>query len=152
MGAVYFYHLTESPMDVALPMLLGKARGAGWRILVRVPDAALRERLDVGLWRGAGVEFMAHGVAGGGHDDAQPILLADAAHATSGFACVMSVAGADITAAEVTDAARVCILFDGHDEGALNHARRQWKALTDAGCSAQYWAQDAGSWVKKAEK
>ncbi|MEN8896365.1 MAG: DNA polymerase III subunit chi, partial [Yoonia sp.] len=34
---------------------------------------------------------------------------------------------------------------------AVAHARTQWKALTNAGCEAQYWAQDMGSWTKKAE-
>jgi len=29
---------------------------------------------------------------------------------------------------------------------------RDWKALTDGGIAAQYWAQEDGSWVKKAEK
>lgn len=64
----------------------------------------------------------------------------------------MCVGGADVTEAEVKALERVCILFDGHDAAALNHARGQWKALTDAGCAAQYWAQDEGRWTKKAEK
>ena len=64
----------------------------------------------------------------------------------------MSVAGADVTAVEVAALERVCILFDGHDGAALDQARGQWKALTDAGCSAQYWAQEGGRWTKKAEK
>ena len=63
----------------------------------------------------------------------------------------MSVGGAEISAGDIIAAQRSCILFDGHDANALNHARIQWKTLTDAGCAAQYWAQDAGSWVKKAE-
>ena len=63
----------------------------------------------------------------------------------------MSVGGAEVTAAEVSAAERVCILFDGHDEGALNHARGQWKTLTKEGCHAQYWAQEDGRWTKKAE-
>ena len=64
----------------------------------------------------------------------------------------MSVAGGDVTAEEVTNLDRVCILFDGHDGNALTHARGQWKALTEAGCNAQYWAQEDGRWTKKAEK
>ena len=89
-------------------------------------------------------------MAGGPHDDDQPILLGDVA--SDGFSCVMSVAGAEVTAEEVKSAERVCILFDGHDGDALQHARGQWRTLTDAGCSAQYWAQDGGRWTKKAEK
>jgi len=64
----------------------------------------------------------------------------------------MAVHGADVTPEEVVAMERTCILFDGHDEAALAQARSQWKVLTDAGCSAQYWSQDGGRWEKKAEK
>lgn len=131
-------------------MLIGKARGAGWRVLVRGEDAALLERLDALLWQGPEDGFVPHGLAGGPHDADQPVLLG---HIPSdGFGCLMSVAGAEVTAQEVAALERTCILFDGHDAAALDHARSQWKALTDAGCAAQYWAQEAGRWTKKAEK
>lgn len=148
MGAAYFYHLTETPMDRTLPMLLGKATEAGWRVLVRGNDPALLERMDQLLWQDG---FMPHGVAGGPHDADQPILFGAGVPAT-GFDCVMSIAGAEVTADEINAAERTCILFDGYDEAALNFARGQWKTLTDAGCTAQYWAQEDGRWLKKAEK
>ncbi|WP_411889754.1 DNA polymerase III subunit chi [Yoonia sp. SDW83-1] len=150
MGAAYFYHLTDSPLEATLPMLISKARGAGWRVLVRGSDPALLKRLDDVLWQGPDDGFLPHGMAGGPHDADQPVLLGDVP--SDGFACVMSVGGADVSADEVTAVERVCILFDGHDGTALEHARGQWKALTDAGCAAQYWAQDGGRWIKKAEK
>lgn len=149
MGAAFFYHLTDSPLEATLPMLIGKARGAGWRVLVRCPHEALLTRLDGLLWQGPEDGFMPHGTAGGPHDADQPVLLGDVP--SDGFGCLMSVAGADVAAAEVTALERTCILFDGHDGAALDHARGQWKALTDAGCSAQYWAQEDGRWTKKAE-
>lgn len=150
MGAAFFYHLTDSPLEATLPMLIGKARGAGWRVLVRGHDAGLLARLDDLLWQGPEDGFLPHGMAGGAHDADQPVLLGDVP--ADGFACMMSVGGADITADEVNALERCCILFDGHDDTALARARSQWKALTDAGCAAQYWAQDYGRWVKKAEK
>ena len=149
MGAVYFYHLTESPLEATLPMLIGKAREAGWRVLVRANDPTLCQRLDDLLWQGPEDGFLPHGIAGGPHDAAQPVLLGDVESA--GFDCVMSVAGADLRPEEVTALARACIIFDGQDGAALDHARGQWKALTAAGCAAQYWAQDGGRWQKKAE-
>lgn len=150
MGAVYFYHLTDTPLEVTLPMLLDKARGAGWRVLVRGTEDALLQRLDDVLWSARADDFQPHGLAGSDQDDAQPILLGKGVE-QAGFDCVMSVDGADITSSEVGLSERCCVLFDGHDEAALNHARGQWKKLTAEGCSAQYWAQDGGRWVKKAE-
>lgn len=151
MGAAYFYHLTESPLEQALPMLLDRARGQGWRVLVRGPDRTLLERLDQTLWLGPKEGFLPHGLAGGPHDADQPILLGDQAD-SDGFDCVMAIGGADVTPAEVGLKDRVCILFDGADGAAVAHARTQWKTLTDAGCAAQYWSQDGGRWEKKAEK
>lgn len=150
MGAVFFYHLTENPLEATLPMLIGKARAAGWRILVRGREDALLKRLDDVLWQGADDQFLPHGMVGGPHDADQPVLLGDG-H-SDGFACVMSVGGAEVSAAEVSTLERTCILFDGHDDAALQVARGQWKMLTDAGCAAQYWAQADGRWTKKAEK
>jgi DNA polymerase-3 subunit chi len=63
----------------------------------------------------------------------------------------MCIDGADVAPEEVLALERVCILFDGNDDAALNVARAQWKALTGAGCSAQYWSEDSGRWEKKAE-
>ena len=44
MGAAYFYHLTETPLERTLPMLLGKCRDAGWRVAT-VWECALKGRL-----------------------------------------------------------------------------------------------------------
>ena len=52
---------------------------------------------------------------------------------------------------EVGTLARVCVLFDGNDPMALDVARGQWKALTGAGATAQYWSEESGKWEKKAE-
>ena len=151
MGAVYFYHLTRHPLEAVLPMLLGKARQAGWRVLVRGRNAQHLEFLDEKLWLGAEDEFLPHGIAGGEHDADQPILLTMDQDNRNTSTCVMAVDGADVTPEEVIEMERVCILFDGNDEAALTRARGQWKALTGAGCSAQYWSQESGNWQKKAE-
>ncbi|MFT6450871.1 MAG: DNA polymerase-3 subunit chi [Halocynthiibacter sp.] len=151
MGAVYFYHLTHSSLEDTLPMLLAKARGAGWRVAVRGRDLGQLSRLDARLWTHPAESFFAHGLAGGDHDAAQPVLLTTAAEAANDPACVMAIGGAEISGEEVQALERVCILFDGHDLEALEGARGQWRALTGAGCSAQYWSQEGGAWEKKAE-
>ncbi len=152
MGAAFFYHLTQNPLEDTLPLLLEKATGAGWKIAVRGVEAARMDWLDQRLWQGAEDSFLPHGQAGGEHDALQPILLTIDASLANGASCIMSVDGAQISAEEVQAADRVCILFDGHDPEALSHARAQWKALTDAGCAAQYWSEESGRWEKKAEK
>lgn len=151
MGAAYFYHLTQNPLEVALPQLLGRARAAGWRVAVRGRDAARLDWLDRQLWLGPEEGFMPHGLAGGPHDAAQPVLLTTGA-AANDPACLMAVDGADVAADEVQRLQRVCVIFDGNDGAALQVARGQWKALTDAGCAAQYWSEESGRWEMKAER
>ena len=151
MGAVYFYHLTRKPLVETLGMLLEKSLEAGWRVAVRGIDAGGLDALDRALWMGPEDRFLPHGLAGGPADADQPILLMVGSGAGEGRACVMSVHGADVTAEEVASLERVCILFDGTDEDALDHARGQWKALKTAGASAQYWSEESGRWEKKAE-
>ena len=150
MGDVYFYHLTQAPVETTLATLLGKSLQAGWRVAVRGTDAGRLKWLDEKLWLGADDGFLPHGVEGGPHDAEQPVLLTmgQAANAPD---CLMSVDGAEVGAEEVAALTRVCILFDGHDPDAVQHARGQWKTLTDAGASAQYWSQESGRWEKRAE-
>ena len=148
MGAAYFYHLTKRPLEATLPVLIGKSLEAGWRVAVRAREESLLERLDRQLWLGDG--FLPHGIAGGSHDREQPVLL------TTGVpdndpACLISVDGADVSVGEVKAKDRVCILFNGADAEAVEHAREQWRTLTEAGAEAQYWTEDQGRWTKKAE-
>ncbi|MGB7243363.1 MAG: DNA polymerase III subunit chi [Sulfitobacter sp.] len=151
MGVAYFYHLTHRPLEDTLRMLLGKAQQAGWRTVVRGGDAARIAQLDAQLWLGPEDSFLPHGIAGGAHDADQPILLTAEAATPAGAECLMTIDGASIDADEVTALQRVCVLFDGNNDAALGQARTQWKALKDAGVSAQYWSEDSGKWEKKAE-
>lgn len=151
MGAVYFYHLTERPLEVTLPMLIGKARQAGWKVMVRGANPRRLEALDAQLWTMDPESFLAHGMAGGPHDAAQPVLLGCGPDRPNGAQCVMAIEGAAVTAEEVAALERVCVLFDGNDPAALEAARGQWRSLTRAGVTAQYWAEEDGRWAKRAE-
>ena len=150
MGEAYFYHLTRAPREQTLPVLLTRALGAGWRVAVRARDTARLEWLDDKLWLGPEDDFLPHGLAGGEHDAIQPVLLTTGA-AANDPACVMTIDGAEISAGEVQALERVCILFDGNDESAVQAARVQWKTLTGAGCGAKYWSEETGRWQMKAE-
>ncbi|MEM8631157.1 MAG: DNA polymerase III subunit chi [Pseudomonadota bacterium] len=151
MGEAYFYHMTRQPLEATLPVLLQKSLQAGWRVLVRGQSPERLDWLDQRLWLGPEEGFLPHGLAGGPHDALQPVLLSTEGSATNGAACLMSVDGAEVTAPEAEDYTRVCILFDGTDASAVDHARGQWRQLTGGGVPAKYWSEEGGSWQMKAE-
>ena len=151
MGAVFFYHLTQRPLEAVLPDLLTRSRERGWKVIVRGRDAGRLDWLDQKLWSGPDEAFLAHGMTGGTHDALQPILLTTGRENSNGASCLMAVDGAEISPDEVGAMERACILFDGNDPEALNVARGQWKSLTGAGCAAQYWSQESGRWEMKVE-
>ena len=61
MTEVYFYHLTSSPLEQALPDLLEKVSAKKWRALIRGADEKSLEALDVHLWQYRNDNFLAHG-------------------------------------------------------------------------------------------
>ena len=151
MGAAWFYHLTQAPLEATLPMLISRSRAAGWRVAVRGTDPGRIAWLDEKLWLEGDAEFLPHGVAGGDFDADQPVLLTTRREVPNGASCLMAIDGAEVAPEEVAGMERVCILFDGNDPAAVDRARGQWKALTGAGCPAAYWSEVSGRWEKKAE-
>ncbi|PID36233.1 MAG: DNA polymerase III subunit chi [Rhodobacterales bacterium] len=148
--AAYFYHMTRAPLETTLPVLLGKARGAGWKVLVRPGLAERAGWLDDLLWRVPPEGFLPHALCGAPDAADEPVLIGQ--EAQNGAECLVSVDGAEITAAEAAAATRVMVLFDGNDPAAVERARDQWRALTGAGIAAQYWSQESGRWEMKAER
>jgi DNA polymerase-3 subunit chi len=147
-GEAFFYHLTRAPLEVTLRVLLEKSLAQPWRVAVRGRTDDMLDRLDGQLWLGDG--FLPHGRAGGPHDADQPVLLTTGAAGNTPD-CLVSVEGAEVSAGEVAAHKRVMILFDGHDPGAVETARAQWRTLTGAGAAAKYWSEETGSWKMKAE-
>ncbi|VDS09110.1 DNA polymerase III subunit chi [Paracoccus haematequi] len=153
MGNALFYHLTRSPAESLLPVLIGKSLAAGWHVELRGTDPARMERLDLHLWQGDG--FLPHGLAGGPHDARQPVLLTVAGQmaagqaAANGPACLMALDGAEVAPTELAGLERACIIFDGGDAAATARARDQWRALTGAGVAAEYWSEESGRWERK---
>ncbi|MEO1460273.1 MAG: DNA polymerase III subunit chi, partial [Pseudomonadota bacterium] len=61
------------------------------------------------------------------------------------------VGGATLEPDEAAALTRTALLFDGHDSDAVSSARGQWRAVTAAGLTATYWAQEPdGRWTRKA--
>jgi DNA polymerase-3 subunit chi len=152
MSAARFYHLMRMDPRGVVQTLAGRALAAGWRVALRVPAGDRADWWDAALWLGPEDGFLPHGVAGGPHDADQPVLiLTGAAPPPNGARYLMAVEGALVDPGEVAAYARVSVLFDGHDPAAVEAARGQWRRLTGAGIAAQYWAEDGGRWVKRAE-
>lgn len=151
MSEVWFYHLTETPLESTLPMLIEKALGAGWRVEVRGTSADRMAWLDDRLWLGDKEAFLPHGLAGGPHDALQPVLLTLAPGNANQAACLMAFDGAEVDPEDVKSYKRACLLFDGNDPLAVEAARGQWRRLTGAGLPAQYWAEEAGRWKMRSK-
>ncbi len=152
MGDVYFYHLTRSPQETALARILTRALTAGWRVVVRGADRGRLAWLDEQLWLDPEEGFLPHGLDGGPHDADQPVLLTDSPALPPAAECLVAIDRVAVTVEEAAAVQRVCILFDGADPAAIEQARGQWRALTEAGLGAQYWAEEGGRWEKKQER
>ena len=145
--AIYFYHLTRSPLERALPALLTRALAAGWRVALRAPEDRLEE-LDDMLWRVPEEEFVPHGREGTGRDDRNPVLLTTGG--PEARECLLAACGAPVEPGEVAGLERAMLVFDGRDMDELGAARQRWKDMTAAGVEAQYWSEETGKWALKA--
>lgn len=152
MGEVRFYHLTETPLEAALPVMLEACVERGWRALVRGADRGRLAALDAHLWSYRDDGFLPHGLCDEAHAVRQPVLLTDAAGNPNAAVALFLVDGAAVDLAEAAAMTRVSVLFDGHDGAAVESARKAWRALVGSGMTAAYWAQEPGGrWVRKAE-
>lgn len=150
MGKAMFYHLTRSPLEVALPVLLQRSLAAGWRVVVRGGDAERLRWLDERLWlAGDDAGFLPHGLAGGPHDADQPVLLTVDRGFPNAAACLICIDRAPLDPDEAAGLERACLMFDGADPAATEAARDRWRALAAAGLPAEYWSEASGQWRKE---
>lgn len=149
MPEVLFYHLTESTLEEALPPLLERSLGRGWRAVVQTGSEERRDALDQHLWTFRDDSFLAHGVDPGPHAADQPVLLTSGqgnANASSIRFLVDGAAPPDLAGYE-----RAVFMFDGHDEAQLSAARGHWKEMKAAGHAVTYWQQGPDRrWERKA--
>lgn len=146
-----FYHLTRSGPEQTIRLLMDRALGQGWRIMIRSTDPAHLNRLDERLWLEPEEGFLPHGQEGGPHDADQPVLLGQGP-TVNGARGVMLLDGAEASMEEAGALERVWVIFDGGDPDRVGAARTYWKRVTEAGLAAQYWSEETGRWEKKAEK
>ena len=149
MAEVLFYHLTESTLEDALPGLLERSVGRGWRAVVQTGGEERRDALDQHLWTFRDDSFLAHGTDREPYAAEQPVLLATGEANANGAAIRFLVDGA--VPPELAGYERAVFLFDGHDAEQLETARGHWKAMKAAGHTVTYWQQGADRrWERKA--
>lgn len=149
MAEVWFYHLTQTSRDEALPTLVEKCVARDWRVAIQTPDEAVRDHIDAHLWAYRRDSFLVHGVDGD-DPDLHPIMVTVASdnpnRATVRFQIDGTPPPEDIAAYE-----RLLLVFDGGNEDVVQTARGQWKALKAAGHNLTYYKQTPeGRWEKAA--
>ena len=145
---VWFYHLERTGLDQVLPELLEKTLARGWRAIVRAGAAERVDHLDGWLWSYRDESFLPHAPDGEAGASRQPILLTTGFDNPNKADALFLVDGAE--PGDLAGYARCLVLFDGADEQALTHARRQWSAIKGAGLPVSYWKQQARGWEKQA--
>ena len=151
MGAceVWFYHLERTALDQALPELLQKTLGRGWRALVRSPDPDRIDHMDGWLWSFRDDAFLPHGRADEPQAERQPVLLTTGPDNPNAAQALFLLDDAE--PGELDGVERCLILFDGRDETLTAAARRRWSQLKGQGCAVSYWRQsEQGKWEKQA--
>lgn len=143
---VDFYQLAGLAAEPVIASLAEKVLAGGGRLLVVAGDEAYLARLDRMLWDQGDTSFQPHGLAGGADDARQPVLLSTSPDAPNQARFMLIADGEWREAALTYD--RVLYLF-GND--ALQGARLAWKLLSGRdGVERRYWAQENGTWIKKA--
>lgn len=149
MAEVLFYHMSESTLEDALPGLLERSVGRGWRAVVQTGSEERRDALDQHLWTFRDDSFLAHGTDHEPFAAEQPILLTTGEANANGADIRFLVDGA--RPPNLAGYARAVFLFDGHDSEQVEAAREQWKAMKAAGHDVTYWQQSADRrWERKA--
>ena len=148
MSEVFFYYLTKTTLEIALPKILERALSEKWSIEIRTSANTNLDEISNAIWRGPEESFLPHCLED--HEDLQdyPIVLCKSP-LKDWRDCLIVVGQADLKENEVKNYKRICLIFDAKIEVELSKARKSWKKLSDEGINTVYWAEDKGRWVKK---
>ena len=148
MSEVFFYHLTKTTLEIALPKILERALSEKWSIEIRTSANTNLDEISNAIWRGPEESFLPHCLED--HEDLQdyPIVLCKSP-LKDWRDCLIVVGQADLKENEVKNYKRICLIFDAKIEVELSKARISWKKLSEEGINTVYWAEDKGRWVKK---
>jgi len=148
MTTVQFYHLLTTPLERALPKLLEKAYGGGFKTLLVADSEERVEQLNQLLWTYDQDSFLPHGSEKDGHKELQPILLSTHIDASPNTKLLLVTNGAQPSSPQAFE--RILDMFDGRDAQAVENARTRWTSYKNAGCEVTYLRQtESGGWEKK---
>lgn len=152
MPEVLFYHLTESRLEEALPDLLQRSLGRGWRVVVQCTTTERRDALDQHLWTYRDDSFLPHATDAAAATAAlQPVLLTTNPDQRANNPHVRFLVEGASPESGWGDALRGVYLFDGHDGHQLEIARGRWREEKAAGHAITYWQQtEDRRWQKRA--
>lgn len=142
-----FYHLTRTPLERALPLILEKVLASGARAVVRAGSGERVAFLDGALWTYRPDSFLPHGSARDGEAGQQPVWLTTAEENPNGATVLVLTDGTE--AGDMDSFERCLDMFDGNDGAAVDAARARWTAYKGAGHALAYWQQnERGGWEK----
>jgi len=142
---VDFYQLSRDPAEALIPRLAEQTLKAGERLLVVTGDAGQAARISQALWAHKPESFLAHGAAGEGDDDRQPILLSDTPEPANGARFAAFADGVWRGGAR----GRFERLFHVFGAETIEAARAAWRELgEDETVERRFWKQEGGRWVE----
>jgi len=146
MTELFFYHLTTSTLESALPKLLEKSLQVGFRSVVTCQSEAIREMLNQLLWTYDPNSFLPHGSEPDGNVELQPVYLT--CHLENPNQANMLAVTDGRTIEDFGNFQRVLDIFEGNNPDAVAQARTRWKHYTALGHTVAYRKQDVnGSWT-----
>jgi len=148
MSEVYFYHLTQTRLEVALPKILERALSAEWSVELRIGMERDEETISDAIWKGPDESFLPNCLEDSDKLQDHPIVLSKSS-LSEVRDCLIVIDQVNLKENEVKKFKRVCLLFDAKNEVELTNARKTWKSLSNAGVNIVYWAEDQGIWTRK---
>ena len=148
MSEVYFYHLTHTRLEVALPKILERALSAEWSVELRIGMERDEETISDAIWKGPDESFLPNCLEDSDKLQDHPIVLSKSS-LSEVRDCLIVIDQVSLKENEVKKFKRVCLLFDAKNEVELTNARKTWKSLSNAGVNTVYWAEDQGTWKRK---
>lgn len=146
---VWFYHLTQWPLERALPPLLEKTLERGWRALVRAGSSERLDHLNEHLWSWSDDSFLPHGLAKEDGAAVQPVLLTTEMSNDNQADVLFVVDHAET--GDISSFTRTILIFDGNDDNAMASARAEWRRAKENDLEVSYWQQsETGGFEKKA--